>query len=444
MKQADVVIVGGSAAGIEAAITARKQYPSKKVIVIRREERALVPCGIPYIMGTLGSTDKNLLPATLLGDAELIVDEVSSIDREAKTVTTAGGETIGYDRLVLATGSRPVVPPIPGADLKNVFTIRKEIDYLEQLQEALNQAKDVVVVGGGFIGAEFADECRKLGLNVNVVELLEHCLYLNCDEDFCIRIEDKMREVGVKVNTTCRVKSIVGDKKVDHVECEKGLRFKADVVILAIGVAPNTELARDAGLEIGEQKGIWVDQYMLTSDPNIFAIGDCAEKFCFFTGKPTATRLASVATREARIAGANLFQPRRRRNQGTIGVFGTMIADTATGVAGLTERGAKELGFDLVIGEAAAVDRHPGAMPGAREMRVKLIFDRSSAKLIGGEACGGVTAGEVANVMAQAIAAGMTASDIATSQVGTHPALTASPLVYQIVNAAEEAVTKLQ
>jgi NADH oxidase (H2O2-forming) len=444
MKKADVVIVGGSAAGIEAAITARKQYPSKSVIVVRKEEKALVPCGIPYIMGTLGSADKDVMPATLLGDAELIIDEVTSIDREAKSVATAGGETIGYDRLVLATGSRPVVPPIPGADLSNVFTIRKEIDYLEQLQEALKQAKDVVIVGGGFIGAEFADECRKMGRDVTVVELLEHCLYLNCDEDFCIRIEDKMKEVGVQVNTTCRVKSIVGDKKVDHVECEKGLHFKADVVILAMGVAPNTELARNAGLEIGEQKGILVDQYMITSDPNIFAIGDCAEKFCFFTGKPTATRLASVATREARIAGANLFQSRRRRNQGTIGVFGTMIADTATGVAGLTEKAARELGFDLVVGEAAAVDRHPGSMPGARELRVKLIFDRSSAKLIGGEACGGITAGEIANVMAQAISGEMTWDDMAAAQIGTHPALTASPLVYQIVNAAEEAVTKLR
>jgi len=444
MKKADVVIVGGSAAGIEAAITARKQYPSKKVIVVRREEKALVPCGIPYIMGTLGSAEKDVMPVALLGDAELIIDEVTSIDREAMSVTTAGGEIIGYDKLILATGSRPAVPPIPGADLNNVFTIRKEIDYLERLREVLKQAKDVVIVGGGFIGAEFADECRKMGLNVTVVELLEHCLYLNCDEDFCIRIEDKMREVGVQVNTTCRVKSIVGDKSVDYVECEKGLRFKADVVILAIGVVPNIELARDAGLEIGEQKGIWVDQYMITSDPNIFAIGDCAEKFCFFTGKPTATRLASVATREARIAGANLFQSRRRRNQGTIGVFGTMIADTATGVAGLTERAARNLGFGLVIGEATAVDRHPGSMPGARELRVKLIFDRSSAKIIGGEACGGITAGEIANVMAQTITAGMTASDIALSQVGTHPALTASPLVYQIVNAAEEAVTKLR
>jgi len=443
MKKADVVIIGGSAAGIEAAITARKQYPSKNVIVVRKEEKALVPCGIPYIMGTLGSADKNVMPVALLGDAELIVDEVTSIDREAKSVTTAGGETIGYDRLVLATGSRPTVPPIPGANLNNVFTIRKDIDYLEQLQEALKQAKDVVIVGGGFIGAEFADECRKMGLNVTVVELLEHCLYLNCDEDFCIRIEDKMREVGVQLNTTCRVKSIVGDKNVDYVECEKGLHFKADVVILAIGVAPNTELAHDARMQIGEQKGIWVDQYMMTSDPNIFAIGDCAEKFCFFTGKPTATRLASVATREARIAGANLFQSRRRRNRGTIGVFGTMIADTAVGVAGLTERAARNLGFDVVIGEAAAVDRHPGTMPGARELRVKLIFDRSSAKLIGGEACGGVTAGEIANVMAQAISGEMTWDDIAAAQIGTHPALTASPLVYQVVNAAEEAVIKL-
>jgi NADH oxidase (H2O2-forming) len=443
VKKADVLIVGGSAAGIEAAVTAQKQYKPDKVIVVRKEEKTLVPCGIPYIMGTLGSAEKNVIPDTLLGGAELMIGEVTSIDRGAKSVTTAGGEAIGYDRLILATGSRPVVPPISGADLKNVFTIRKDINYLQQLQDVLKQAKDVAIVGGGFIGAEFADECRKMGLNVTLVELLEHCLMLNCDEDFCIRIEDKMREVGVQVNTTCRVKSIGGDDKVEYVECDKELRFKADVVILAIGVAPNTELARDAGLEIGEQKGIWVDQYMMTSDPNIFAIGDCAEKFCFFTGKPIATRLASIATREARIAGANLFQARRRRNDGTIGVFGTMIADTAMGVAGLTERAARNLGFDLVTGEAVAVDKHPGAMPGAKELRVKLIFDQNSGKIIGGEACGGATAGEIANVMAQAIAGGMTANEIATAHIGTHPALTASPLVYQIVNAAEAAVAKL-
>ena len=443
MKKADLVIVGGSAAGLEAAIIAKKQYKLDKVIVIRKEPKVLVPCGIPYIMGTLESIEKNVIPDALLGDTELIIDEVTSINRGAKTVTTAGGEVIGYGKLILATGSRPIAPPIPGAELGNVFIIQKDMAYLQKLQDALKQAKDVVIVGGGFIGAEFADECHKMGLKVTIVELLEHCLLLNCDDFFCTRIEDALKEAGVQVNTGCRVKSINGTETVEYVECEKGLRFKADVVILAIGVVPNNELARDAGLEIGERQGIKVDQYMRTSDPDIFAIGDCAEKFCFFTRKPIATRLASIATREARIAIANLFTT-RQSNEGTMGVFSTMIAGTAIGVAGLTERAAREAGYDIVVGEAAAVDKHPGSMPGAKEMRVRLIFERRSEKIIGGEACGGITAGEVSNVMAAAIANGMTANKVATSPMGTHPLLTASPLVYQIVNAAAEAELKLR
>ncbi|MFO8084671.1 MAG: FAD-dependent oxidoreductase [Desulfobacterales bacterium] len=443
MKKADIVIVGGSAAGIEAAITAQRQYSDKKIIVIRKEKQALVPCGIPYIMGTLGSAQQDVISNSLLGDAQLIIDEAVSIDCQAKSVMTKQKEIIGYEKLILATGSRPLMPHIPGVDLENVFTIKKDLDYLIKLQNALKKAHNVVIIGGGFIGAEFADECCKMGLNVTIVELLEHCLYLNCDEDFCIRIEEKMRDAGVHVNTQNRVSSICGNGKVRYVECDNGVQFKADLVIFAIGVRPNIELAIDAGLKIGKKNGILVDQYMLTSDPDIFAIGDCAEKFCFFTGKTTALWLASVATREARIAAANLFQPRRRRNQGTLGVFSTLIAGTAIGVAGLTERAAKESGFEVVTGEAVAVDKHPASMPGARELRVKLIFDRNSEKLIGGEACGGVTAGEIANIMAQAISAGMTANDIACTQVGTHPALTASPLVYQIVNAAEIALVNL-
>jgi len=442
MKKADVVIVGGSAAGIEAAVNAKRHYQTGSIIVVRKEAKVLVPCGIPYIMGTLGSVEKNVMPDALLGDAELVIDEVTSINREAKTVSTTGGETIGYNKLILATGSRPVVPPLPGVELDNVFTVRKDLQYLQQLQDALKQAKEVVVVGGGFIGAEFADECRKIGLKVTIVELLEHCLLLNCDDDFCIRIEDALKEAGVEVNTNTRVLSITGDKKAEYVECDKG-RFKADVVIMAIGVVPNNELAIEAGLKIGERKGIMVDQYMRTSDPDIFAIGDCAEKFCFFTRKPVATRLASIATREARFAAANLFET-RRSNEGTIGVFSTMIADSAIGVAGLTERAAKDAGYEIIIGEAVAVDKHPGSMPGAKEMRVRLIFERRSGKMIGGEAYGGATAGEVSNIMASAISNGMTAEKVAASPMGTHPMLTASPLVYQIVNAASGAELKMK
>ena len=442
MKKADLVIVGGSAAGIQAAITARKQYALDKIIVIRREQKVLVPCGIPYIMATLGSVDKNVMPDALLGDAELIVDDVTAIDRKAQTVTTGGGETIGYDRLILATGSRPSAPPIPGMELDNVFTVWKDSDYLQQMQSALGVAKDVVIIGGGFIGVEFADECRKMGLNVTLVELLEHCLILNCDEEFCIRIENNLTQAGVNLKTGHRVKSIGGNEKVEYVECDNGERLKADVVIVSIGVIPNNELAREASLEIGQLKGILVDQYMATTDPNIFAVGDCAEKFCFFTQRPTALRLASVATTEARIAGANLFQ-KRRANQGTIGVFSTMVAGTAIGTAGLTEGAARKLGFDVVVGEAAAVDKHPGSMPGATELRVKLIFESKVGKLIGGQVGGGATAGEIANVIGAAIAGGMTADQVASLQVGTHPALTASPIVYQIVNAAENAVLEV-
>ncbi len=442
MKTRDLVIVGGSAAGFQVAISARAQKQIKKALVIRKEPRAVVPCGIPYVAGTLGSIEKNLMPDTILGDTELMIDEVTSIDRKAKSVSTAGGETIGYGKLVLATGSVPVIPKMPGVGLDNVFAVWKDADYLDKLHKALEVAKDVLIIGGGFIGAEFADECRKMNCNVTIVELLEHCLLLNCSEELCLRIEDKLEEVGVKVRTGCRVQSIEGKEKVEYVVCDRGEPIKTDLVILAIGAAPNVDLARRAGLPIGEHGDIVVDQYMITSDPDIFAVGDCAEKRSFFTGKPIPLRLASTAAREARIAAANLIQPRRQRNFGTIGVFGTMIAGAAIGVAGLTESGATEQGFDVVTGEAAAVDKHPGGMPGATDLRVKLVFDKNNGEMLGGQCCGGVSTGEMANCIATLIAVRMTVDRVATLQVGTHPALTASPLAYQIVKAAEEAMLK--
>jgi NADPH-dependent 2,4-dienoyl-CoA reductase/sulfur reductase-like enzyme len=439
MKNADLVIIGGSAAGVKAAMVASRHHMIDSVIVIRKEGKVLVPCGIPYIFGTLGSADKNLIPDALLGNAGLLVDDATSIDRSSQTVSTAGGETIGYKKLILATGSRPIVPPIPGADLQNVFAIKKEVDYLRQLQEALAGAQDLVVIGGGFIGVEFADECRKLGLNVTIVELLPHCLQLVCTEDLCAKAEEKLSEAGIRVVTSNAVKSILGHGRVQGVELADGQRLKADVVIISIGVTPNTELAREAGLEIGEQRGIKVDEYMRTTDPNIFAAGDCAEKFSFFTGKPVALRLASIATAEARIAVTNLFDA-QRKHKGAMGVFSTKIGDLAMGVAGLHERAAAEAGFDVVTGESAAVDKHPGSMPGAAQLSVRLVFERRSGRLLGGQTCGGITAGEVVNTLAALVSQGVTVEDVAFLQVGTHPALTASPLAYQVVNAAERAL----
>jgi NADH oxidase (H2O2-forming) len=439
IAKADLVIVGGSAAGIQAAITARRLHDVGKITIIRKEHKVLVPCGIPYIFGTLGSAEKNLIPDALLGDAELIVDEVTSIDRKSQTVATAGSKTIGYDKLILATGSQPLVPPIPGKDLGNVFTVRKDIEYLQGLDQELSRAKDVVIIGGGFIGVEFADECRRRGLNVTIVELLPHCLFLNCDEEFCIRMEEELRNGNVRVMCQNGVKSLLGNGHVTEVELASGDRLSTDLVIMAIGIVPNTKLAQEAGLDIGVTKGIRVDRYMRTTDANILAIGDCAEKYSFFTGKPVPLRLASIATHEARMAVSNLFEP-RVENRGALGVFSTKVGDVAIGAAGLTEKAAAEAGFDVIIGKADAPDKHPGAMPGAQRLEVKLLFDRKSGSMLGGEACGGVSVGELTNALAILVQSGATPEDIRTSQIGTHPALSGSPIVYQTTNAAEQAI----
>ena len=446
MKSVDILIVGGSAAGFSAAITARRHYPDATMAVVRQEAKTPVPCGIPYIFGTLGSPEKNLMPDPALAKnkAELIVDRVTGIDREARTIATEGGQTIGYQKLILTTGSEPIVPPIPGVDSGNVFPIKKDVGHLTGILETLKDAHDVVIIGGGFIGMEMADECRKLnGLNVSVVEMLPHCLLAVFDPELCVRAEEALQKNGIRVLTSERAKAFHGNGKVEYVELDSGERLKADAVILGIGARPNAELARQAGLALGPTGAIAVDRHLMTSDPNIFAAGDCAEKTCFFTGKPSKALLASVATAEARIAGANLFEV-RRASKGSISVFSTKIGDLACGLAGIGEKSAREAGIAHVIGEAEAVDRHPGALPGAKVTRVKLIFRKYSETLIGGEVCGGDEVGEMVNLLAALIQAEMTADEIATFQMGTHPLLTASPVAYQLVNAAELALAKMR
>ena len=161
-----IVVIGGGPTGITAGITTRRYYPDAKITLIRREEKALIPCGIPYIFGTLGSPEKNLVPDTVLSnnDIDLVVDEVTSINKAAKTLTTAKAEALSYDKMVMATGSLPLVPPLPGVDLGNVFTAKKDVEYLQKLSQALDKAEEVVIIGGGFIGLEFADECNNLTL----------------------------------------------------------------------------------------------------------------------------------------------------------------------------------------------------------------------------------------------------------------------------------------
>lgn len=437
MKHYDVVVIGGSAAGVTAAITARRHYPDRTILVIRREEKVPIPCGIPYVFGTIRSTQKNLIPDHALTDngIDLVVDEATSIDRAGHVVRTKSGEEVSYGRLVLATGSVPLAPPIPGIEKDGVFFARKDVAYLDAMLSRIEAMKEVVILGGGFIGVEFADELRKLGLKVTIVEMLPHCLMLAFEEDLCMEAEERLQEVGVEVATNAKVEEIVGEAGVSGVCLSGGRTIRADAVIVGIGVRPNTELAKNAGLEVAEG-GIVVDRNMRTSDNDIFACGDCASKVSYFTGKVSNLRLASVAAMEARIAGANLFEV-RRENRGVIGVFSTALAGIGMGVAGLSEAMARENGFEVVSGTAEAPNRHPGGMPGMATMKVKLVFNRSTGELLGGMARGGESVGELVNTISACIQGRMTANDIAQFQLGTHPALTASPIAYQLVNAAE-------
>jgi len=446
VEKADVVVIGGSAAGPVAAISCRRRYPEKSVILIRKEEQVLVPCGIPYIFGTVGNPEKNLIPDALLSNngIELIKGEVVEIDRDKKSVSTIDGDVVSYDKLILATGSLPMRLPIPGLDKENAFTVEKDVAYLNNMLEVMSGAKDIVIIGGGFIGVEFADECKKnRDANVTIVEILPHCLQLALDAEFCAEAENTLTERGIKLLTNQRVEAILGDNKVSSVKLSDGEELKADMVILGVGARPNTELAEKAGLQIGPTRAIRVDNYMRTiTDPNVFACGDCAEKHSFFSGKLSRLMLASIATIEAHIAGANLFDT-RCSNCGVIGVFSTIIGERAFGCAGLTETMAKQEGFEVVIGESTAVDRHPGSMPGAVPIKVKLIFAKDNGLLVGGGVSGGRSVGELMNVVSACIQHRMTAYEVSLFQIGTHPALTASPIVYQLTNAAELAVAKL-
>ena len=443
MREVDVVVVGGSAAGITAAITCRRHYPNKNVLLIRREEQVLIPCGIPYTFGTVGGPENNLIPDGVLkkNEVELLVDAVVDIDRQRCTVETAGGETIGYKRLILATGSVPIVPPISGSDKNNIFAIKKDVSHLTQICHAVDEASDLAIVGCGFIGVEIAEECRRRhkDVNIRIVEMLRHCLQLVYDEEFCVIAEETLKSEGVELLLDEKVEAFLGDGSVSGVRLASGNDTKADVVIMGIGAAANTELAKKAGLEIGPGRGIEVNRYMQTSDNNIFACGDCTDKVSFFDGKPSGLKLASIATMEARIAGANLFGP-RRVNMGVIGVYSTLLGNTAFAAAGLTETLAREKGYRIVVGEAEAINRHPGCMPGAEKMKVKLIFEAGSRVLLGGQVSGAKSGGELINAISACIHQRMTADDIATFQTGTHPALTASPIAYQLVNAAEMAI----
>ncbi len=446
MLTTDLLIIGGSAGGILSALAARNSYGDIKIAVIRATEKVMVPCGIPYIFGTLKETGKNIIPDKMLKNSniDLYIDEVVEIDREKRMVKTKMDQEISYKKLIISTGSTPLLPTfIPGYNLENVHAIYKDEDYLQALLQKVNRANDVVVIGGGFIGVEMAEQIRILGKNVTIVELAETCLWQAFDREFSSLAEKELQEQGINVKTNLKVTELNGEKKVNSVELSNGETLRADLVILALGVRPNSTLAQAAGISVNAKGAILVDEYMRTNDPDILAVGDCAEKKCFFTGKDVPVLLASTAANEAKIGGTNSFQLRLlKANKGTISAFSTKVFATAFAAAGLTETQASKEGFNIITGEFTTMDRHPGSLPDAKETRIKLIFSRCSGVILGAQIAGGCGVGEMINILSLAIQKGLTATELNTFQVATHPLLTSSPVSYPINAAAMNALSK--
>jgi NADPH-dependent 2,4-dienoyl-CoA reductase/sulfur reductase-like enzyme len=444
MRQTEILIIGGNVGGSAASITTRHHYPQKETLLVRQEPKAVIPCGIPYIFGTLGSVDKDLRPDAMLEKAgvKFAFERVEALDLARQTVQTSAGE-IGYERLIVATGSVPARVPIPGIEKDGVFAVSKEFAHLEAMRQRLQTATQVVVIGGGFIGIEFADEIQKLGgKTVTILEVLPHCLSLAYDEEFCVEMEAALQAHGVRIRTGVKVAEILGEGRVEAVRLADGAEIPAEVVILAVGAVPNVELAKAAGLKLGSTGGIAVDRAMATSHQHVFACGDCVEKVSFFGGRPSTLRLATIAAMEARIAGANLYG-NRREHIGTVGVSATSAGSFVLGVAGLTETAAKQNGYDAVAGVVEGPNRHPGVMPGSVPTKLKLVFDRRSGVLLGGQARGGESVGEMINLVAACIQQRMTADQVAIFQMSTQPTLTASPGTYPLVNAAEAAIDNM-
>jgi NADH oxidase (H2O2-forming) len=449
MKTTDVLIIGGSAAGMVAALTGKSSWPKKNFILVKKQKEMMVPCGIPYIFGTLDSCDQNIMPVDALLDKagiESIVGEVTSINRESKTAELASGESIQFDKLVLATGSVPLKPKwLVGGDKENVFTIRKDKIYLDEMKEKLSHCKKIVVIGAGFIGVEFSDELNKRGHEVTLVEKLPDILMLAFDVELSKKIEEILAKRGVRIITGNGIREILGDKKVNAVKLENGEIIESDAVILSVGYKPNVDLARKSDIYVDESGFIAVDEYMRTHVKDIFAVGDCAQKRDFVTRARVSTMLASTACAEARIAGMNLFNLNVVKTfSGTIAMYSTAIGSTGFGTAGITEARAKTEGIDTITATFEGVDRHPGNLPDAHKQLVKLIAARQSGVIIGGEVIGGLSAGELTNVLGLIIQNRMTVNSLLTAQIGTHPCLTASPAGYPLIKAAELIAGKMR
>ncbi|RLF89270.1 NADH oxidase [Thermococci archaeon] len=437
-----VVVIGSGTAGSNFALFMRKLDRKAKITVIGKEPTMQYsPCALPHVIsGTIERPEHVIVfPHEFYKKQKIemmLGVEAKKIDRQKKIVITDKGE-VPYDKLVIATGSKAFIPPIKGVENEGVFTL-KSLDDVRRIKEYITKRKPkkAVVIGAGLIGLEGAEAFAKLGMEVLVVELLEHLLPTMLDKDMAKLVQDEMEKYGVKFRFGVGVSEIIGSpvKAVKIGEEE----VKADIVLVATGVRANVDLAKEAGLEVN--RGIVVNEHLQTSDPDIYAIGDCAEVIDAVTGKRTLSQLGTSAVRMAKVAAEHIAG----KNSVFRPVFNTAITELfglEVGTFGITEERAKKEGIDVVVGKFKGSTK-PEYYPGGKPITVKLIFRKEDRKLIGAQIVGGERVwGRIMTLSALA-QKGATVEDVAYLETAYAPPI--SPTIDPITVAAEMAMRKFK
>ncbi len=433
-SEPQLLVIGGVAAGAAAAGRARRLHSSARITIVERGPyMSYANCGLPYYISRDISDRGKLLVATPEGfkrryniDVHLNTEAVT-IDRTNRRVQVMHGNELSwlsYDALILAQGGRPVRPTLPGSDADHVFTLWTvpDMDALDHFIVS-ETPRTAVIVGGGFIGLEMAEAFHARGIATTVVELQPTVMSV-MDPEFGEMVASELVSKGVGVITGVAVSEVRSNPH--EVLLSDGRSLSADLVLFSVGVKPELTLARSCGLEIGVSGGLVVDKWLRTSDPNIFAAGDMIELRNFVSGKPTRVPLAGPANRQGRIAAENVASLLRGESAevlsyaGALGTSVVKVLDATAALTGLGERAASEAGFDVGVALVEASD-HASYYPGARKLKLKIVYDRQSERLLGAQAFGAAGVDKRIDVLATALRGRLTVHDLAELDLGYAP-----------------------
>ena len=422
MKQ--IVIIGGVAGGMSAATRLRRLDPTASIIVIERSGyESYANCGLPYFVGGVISERQDLLlqtPESLHDRFRLdvrILSEVTSIDRLAKSVTVKNlvdghSYDLAYDALVLSPGASPIVPPLPG--IERALTLRT-IEDVTKMANAVNaNPKHAVVIGGGFIGVETAENLVHRGISTTLIEAMDQVL-APLDPEMALPVADELRNHGIDVRLGSGLAAVTDT----GVELASGERIDADLIILAIGVRPDTTLAKAADVEVGPRGGIVVDPFNRTSDKSIYAIGDAAEKSDALDGEAVLVPLANIANRQGRVVADHIME-RNVRAVPTIGTAIVKVFDLVVATTGWNEKRLKAAGRPFVVMHSHP-GSHAGYYPGAESMMLKLLIDPTAGQILGAQGVGREGVDKRIDVIATAMRAGITAPELADLELAYAP-----------------------